>query len=131
MLQAIIVSTIFLSPTSPMMAFQFLLVWLLTAGLGFSSQLHYQASRQATSSPENYRILCRLVGALNDPGYTAEWLFNGSNYTESPCFAGATSPTSNTLNFNHSSNCDGYIQCGNGTEYSNPLKLLGKDLHLY
>ena len=54
----------------------------------------------------------------------AQWLYNGSVYSQSSCFSSAYSSGS-TLSFTLVSECDGYWQCGNGTEYSNFTRLVG------
>ena len=83
---------------------------------------YYQVFPSRT--PENrYSLSCRLE--FNEPQDGIEWLFNGSDYRNSSCFAGAL-VAANRLTFNHSSDCDGYIQCGNGTEYSVQVQLEGK-----
>uniref|UniRef100_A0A1X7VHC3 Ig-like domain-containing protein n=1 Tax=Amphimedon queenslandica TaxID=400682 RepID=A0A1X7VHC3_AMPQE len=66
---------------------------------------------------------------LIEPQDGIEWLFNGSDYrNHTPCFAGAVA-TGNRITFSHSSDCDGYIQCGNSTEYSLPVQLQAEPEH--
>lgn len=92
-----------------------------------------------TSSSSYYRVIvdsmtnnlfalrCRLTvnGGIGTFQGTVQWLYNGLNYMETEgCFAGAIRSGS-TLRFNLTSECDGYIQCGNATEYSQPLELTG------
>ena len=95
---------------------------LLTTATGS----YYLTTRDSKndSMPNLYKLQCRSQPIPQDEHDGMKWLFNGSNYTMSSCFAGAVL-NENTLTFNHSSDCDGYIQCGDGTEYSHPFKLIG------
>lgn len=100
--------------------------------LPFSSLLPSVASSHYGVFPgrtgNHYTLRCRIDDSFLEPQDGIEWLFNGSDYTyHTSCFAGAVA-TANTITFNHTSDCDGYIQCGNDTEYSLPVLLQGKKI---